>query len=377
MPEPFKNNFNPEMIRLMAGHLASGKTPFNEKRFVEVATGGLEELELKERSNQILEALECSLPRRFEEACEVLLDSLCPEDRLEGLSFEINDSGILGWAVMPMADYIAKHGRDDFELSMKMLREFTMRFTSEFAIRPFLEEQPDLTLERVMEWAEDENYHVRRLASEGTRPRLPWGIRLSEFDKNPKPLIPILEALKDDSEEYVRKSVANHLNDISKKHPDLVASIAKRWLKGASKNRKRLVRHGCRSLIKQGHSGTLQALGYGEPEICLISMKLRKQIVKMGESVEVGVELQSTSLKSQPLIVDYVLHHQRANGTLSLKTFKWKSIELQAGGTLEITKKNSFRKVTTRKYYEGLHRIELQVNGKRFGVVDFDLVGSR
>jgi 3-methyladenine DNA glycosylase AlkC len=162
---------------------------------------------------------------------------------------------------MPLTHYVGRNGLKHFDLSMMLLKEMTKRSSSEFDIRYFLLDSPLRAISILQEWTQDPNQHVRRLVSEGTRPRLPWAMRLPVFIEDPSPLIPLLDALKDDEEEYVRRSVSNNLNDIAKDHPDVVAGIARQWLKGASKNRQRLVRHACRTLIKQGHKETLAALG--------------------------------------------------------------------------------------------------------------------
>ena len=265
--EPFKNVFNPEMIAFMAQHLESAAPGFDGGHFCKLAAKGLAKNELKQRSQQITAALESTLPSDFQKACALMLAALAPESADTEFQPEIDQTGIRGWALMPMADYVARHGQGDAEFGLEVLREFTKRFSSEFAVRPFLQASPETALAQIKVWTRDPSVHVRRLASEGTRPRLPWGIRLTAFDADPKPLLPILEALKDDPAEYVRRSVANNLNDIAKVHPDLVAGIAKKWLKDATPERKRLVRHACRTLIKQGHPATLAAFGYTEPEL--------------------------------------------------------------------------------------------------------------
>ena len=282
--EPFKNVFNPKMIALIAQHLKTAASEFDGGHFRKLAAKGLAKNELKQRSQQITAALESTLPGDFRKACSLMLAALAPESADTEFQPEIDHTGIRGWALMPMAEYVARQGQDDAEYSLEVLREFTKRFSSEFAVRPFLQAAPETALAEIKKWTRDPSVHVRRLASEGTRPRLPWGIRLTAFDANPQPLLPILEALKDDPEEYVRRSVANNLNDIAKVHPDLVAGIATKWLKDASPERKRLVRHACRTLIKQGHPLTLAAFGYTEPELEITAFTLDKQKVVLGDA---------------------------------------------------------------------------------------------
>jgi len=254
------------------------------------------------------------------------------------------------------------------------LKEMTKRFSSEFDIRFFLLKEPERTLSILKIWAHDSNHHVRRLVSEGTRPRLPWAMRLPAFIDAPTPILPLLEMLKDDDEEYVRRSVANNLNDIAKDHPDKVAQIAGRWLDGASKNREKLVRHACRTLIKQGHQKTLKALGYEAPRIKLEKLKILTARVSFGDALMFELCLTSTSKKAQPLIIDYAIHHRKANGGTTAKIFKWKKATLAPLATFKATRKHAFRKITTRVYYPGVHKLEIRVNGISLGSKNFALI---
>lgn len=379
MPEPFKNSFNRELIAAMAGHLAPataacGASSFDEAGFQAAAGRDLDTLELKERSSQIATALHEYLPEDFPTAAEVLRASLHPGENTElAAGGGENAHGIRSWAVMPMSQFVARHGLDHFDLSLELLSDMTKRFSSEFAIRSFLLADPGRTLEVMESWVRDPNHHVRRLVSEGTRPRLPWAERLPAFIEDPSPLLPLLEALRDDSSEYVRPSVANNLNDIAKDHPDLVAEIAHRWLKGASKDRERLVRHACRTLIKQGHSGALAALGYGPPRVTLEVLKILTPIVRLGEKLAFEVVLRSDADEAQRLVLDYVIHHRKANGQTSPKVFKWKTLTLEKGKTHGATRRHAIRPITTRKYYPGTHFLELQVNGRVMGREEFEL----
>lgn len=275
---------------------------------------------------------------------------------------------------MPMADYVALHGQAHVELSLNALKDMTSRFSSEFAIRPFLHHHQDRTLDIIAAWIDDKNEHVRRLVSEGTRPRLPWGMRLKSFVEDPKPVLALLEELKDDPSEYVRRSVANNLNDIAKDHGDHVATIAMAWMSDASPDRKRLVRHALRTLIKSGHPMALKALGYGPPKIELETFDIITPRVELGAAVEFAVKLRSRSQSDQPLIIDYAVHHKRADGTTSPKVFKWKTVSLLAGETLAITRRHAIKPITTRRYYSGLHHVEILVNGKGLGREDFHLI---
>ena len=300
MAEPFKNLFNLDVIEAFGGHLARasaacGSPAFDEAGFRSMAGRDLDALELKERSRQIQAALTEFLPDDFREAGAIIHAGLRPDGEAELSESRTDESGLGGIALMPIADYVADRGLSDFDVALDLLKEITKRSTSEFAIRPFLAAEPDRTLAVLHEWAHDPNHHVRRLVSEGTRPRLPWGMRLSAFVEDLTPILPLLESLKDDPEEYVRRSVANNLNDIAKDHPDLVAQTAARWLVGASKERTRLVKHACRTLIKQGHPATLAALGFGPPQVVLDVLTVATPMVCLGDALCFEVVIRSTS----------------------------------------------------------------------------------
>ena len=373
MPEPFKNFFNPEIVGHLADALARRSPGFDRDRFFTAATSDFDRQELKERSNAIRDALADFLPRDFEEAAAILCDILHPEHNTELTTALPDATGIRGWAVMSMAEFIALKGLDHFDLSMEVLRQMTSRFSAEFAVRPFLAADPDRALRIIEGWVGDANYHVRRLASEGTRPRLPWGMRLHGFVNDPAPLLPILTSLRDDPEDYVRRSVANSLNDIAKDHPDLVADLAAKWMDNASPARQKLIRHACRSLIKAGHPATMTALGYGPAEVAVTTLDIGPDIVAFGTALPITLALQSTGTARQDLILDYIIHHQKADGTTSPKVLKWKVMALDPGETCRLRKAHKFVPITTRVYYPGAHRLDIQVNGVVLGGVDFTL----
>jgi 3-methyladenine DNA glycosylase AlkC len=374
MPEPFKNFFNLALIKNMGEQFANQWSEFNQKDFVKTAAKNLSALELKERSSQITSAMTTFFPNDFDHAGQIMLESLAPVDENNSEPTKLKVSGLEGWAIMPMTNYVGLNGMNHFNLSMDLLKEMTKRFSSEFDIRFFLIEKPERTLSILEKWTSDPNVHVRRLVSEGTRPRLPWAMQLPVFIKNPTPILPLLEALKDDQEEYVRRSVANNLNDIAKDHPDLVAKIAKQWMKGASKNREKLVRHACRTLIKNGHQKTLKALGYGQPKVKLGRLKILTPKIHFGEALILEVDLISTSNNEQQLVIDYAIHHRKANGDTSPKVFKWKTIKLDPKSGLITKKKHAIKKITTRKYYPGIHAVEIFINGISFGKKNFELI---
>ncbi|MGV7222413.1 MAG: DNA alkylation repair protein [Nitrospinales bacterium] len=347
---------------------------FNQQAFVKTAAKNLNALELKERSSQITSAMACFFPDDFEHAGQIMIESLAPVDDTNTNPTKLYASGLEGWAIMPMTNYVGLYGMNHFRLSIILLKEMTKRFSSEFDIRFFLIKEPKRTLSILEKWTSDPSVHVRRLVSEGTRPRLPWAMQLPAFIDNPTPILHLLETLKDDEEEYVRRSVANNLNDIAKDHPDLVAKIAKRWMKGASKNRERLVRHACRTLIKQGHKETLKALGYGQPKVNLSELKILTPNIDFGEAFIFEIDIRSVSKTKQELVIDYAIHHRKSNGGTTPKIFKWKNITLAPNSTLNAKKKHAIKQISTRKYYPGIHMVEIFINGVSFGKKNFELI---
>lgn len=372
MPEPFKNLFNEKVIRGMAAHLKNSWPEFNEKGFIQFSMHNLEGLELKQRSEQIKQALIQYLPDDYPSAAAIMLASLGTELQ-DDLSQGIDEHGIAGWGIMPMVDYVGQQGLGYFEISMNLFKEMTKRSSSEFGIRYFLIAEQKKTLATLKKWATDENHHVRRLASEGSRPRLPWAMRLPDFINNPEPVITLLELLKNDEKEYVRRSVANSLNDIAKDHPDRVAEIAEQWMINADKEREKLVRHACRTLLKKGHKKALSALGYQSPKIKNSCIEIHTAKVEFGGFLQFSLSLDSSSKELQAVMIDYIIHHQKANGTTSPKVFKWKTTTLATNKPLNAIKNHPMKMITTRSYYPGKHTLEVVVNGISIGTTDFQL----
>lgn len=371
MPEPFKHMLNVSLIREMAGHFSRVWPEFESNIFVPMASDNLDALELKERSDQITTAMARCLPQDFERAADIIRTTLAPRRATQSVDPDIAEIGLTGWAHIPVSYYVGRHGLGHFEQSLELLKELS---GGEFAIRFFLLEDPDRTLSIIKRWTRDPCPHVRGLVSEGTRPRLPWAIRLPVFVEDPTPLLPLLEALRDDEEEAIRRSVANNLNDISKDHPDLGANIAAQWLFGADTERQRLVRHACRTLVKQGHRGALKALGYRPPRVELVQLSVLTERVVFGSALEFEVLLASTSDRGPALIIDYAIHHRKANGGTSPKVFKWKKCTIAPRARIRALRKHSIRRITTRTYYPGTHHLEILVNGESLGMGDFELL---
>ncbi len=249
-----------EAIDCLAHNLGLVHRPFAPAAFRREALQGLAPLAILARGHHLARVLRRHLPERYEEAVDVLVRSLTPP-----LS-ETEGNGLAGFFYLPHVSFVATYGldpaendgRDPFEASMRAQYEITRRFSAEFSIRPFLIKWPKRTLSRLSEWLRDPDPHVRRLCSEGTRPRLPWAMRIPDFVKDPRPVLPILEALKDDPELYVRRSVANHVGDIAKDHPALAFELCERWVEGADENRKWLIRHAVRHPAKKGVKAALR-----------------------------------------------------------------------------------------------------------------------
>ncbi|MBO9460988.1 DNA alkylation repair protein [Labrenzia sp. R5_0] len=370
--EPFKNNISPDLVRCIGGHVAQHHAGFDRLGFEADILEELDRLELKQRAALIARHLDHHLPRELPARFSILQAMLHP---MTEVAFDrgSDEQGIRGWGMMPLGMVVAASGLEDFEASFVLLKEMTKRATAEFDVRPFLARDQDQALAIMAPWVKDESVHVRRLVSEGTRPRLPWGMRLQALVADPTPTLPLLEALKDDPEDYVRRSVANHLNDIAKDHPELVADIAKRWLKGADRNREKLVRHACRSLIKQGHTATLEAFGLNPPEIRVEGPQVLTAEVAYGDAVGFNIELVSTSSKTQDLVIDYLIHFKKANGTLAPKVFKWTKLTLAPGERLTLSRSHAIRPITTRVYYGGTQAVSLRINGQDFGFSEFEL----
>lgn len=373
--EPLKNNLSPQLVSYFSYHLSKHIKDFNKKSFEQPILNELPDLELKARAQLIADHLHHVLPASYQRRYKIILAILHP---YTDMTSELGSSnkGIRGWGMMPLGMVVGQHGTDAFDDSLLLLKEMTKRFSSEFEVRYFLLADQARTIEVMRGWINDSSLHVRRLVSEGTRPRLPWAMQLPALVADPAPMLPLLEALRDDKEEYVRRSVANHLNDIAKDHPDLVANITTQWMVGADKNRIKLLRHACRTLIKQGHIGVLAAFGLHSPELKLSQLQVETPKVIFGDSLTFNADLLSTSSKSQDLVIDYLVHFIKANGKRVAKVFKWKKLTLEAGQAITLSKIHTIRPITTRRYYNGLHAVSLRINGEDYGLAEFMLCGA-
>ena len=359
MSEPLKDFFGPKTVRRIAQMIHSVWRPFPVDRFVRTALDGYEPLSLIGRGQQIAEAMRQHLPADYPRAVAILLESLGagPASPKEG-------GAMAPFLYLPHTQFIAKYGLDHFEESMRAQYEITQRFTAEFSIRAFLEKFPDETLARLQTWTKDPSAHVRRLVSEGTRPRLPWASRLRAFQKDPRPVLALLEQLKDDPELYVRRSVANSLNDIGKDHPDLLVATARRWLKDATPERRWIVRHALRSAVKRAEKGALEVLGFGDgAEVSIRNREVLPARAIMGTHVQMTFEMRNPGTRPQRVMADLRVFFVKANGRAQPKVFKLKAMELAPGAKVIVRKKVSLANLTTRKHYPGRHRVDLVLNG--------------
>jgi 3-methyladenine DNA glycosylase AlkC len=379
MAEAFKHLINSHTVRHAGEHLQTAWASFDRQRFERRALKGLDGLEFKARALQIADALEACLPSDFDQAAGVLEQALAPPLEVNaqgepiGLGAALNPAGLAGWVLWGAGEWVARRGMGEVPRALTCLHALTQRFTAEFAIRPFIAAHPSQVFETLGHWVTDASPHVRRLVSEGSRPRLPWGLRLQPLVADPEPTLPLLRALQDDPSAYVRRSVANHLNDIAKDHPERIAQWLREHLPGASPGRTTLLRHASRSLIKQGHAPTLQAWGLAPGLRGHAKLSLSDRSLCIGDTLTLSVQLQGGGRRPQPLVIDYAVYLVRAGGKTSAKVFKGWKLNLAPGETLSLSKRHPFRELTTRRLYPGKHRVELLVNGERQASEAFDL----
>lgn len=371
--EPLKNLFSPELVGWVARHLARRVPRLDAEIFAAPILAALPALELKERAQLIANHMVRALPADAPTRHGMLVAMLHP-DPLDHADKSSDANGLAGWAVMPLTLAVGRHGLEDFDGALAALKEMTKRFTAEFAIRHMLLSDQRRALDAMASWVSDPNRHVRRLVSEGTRPRLPWAMQLPALVADPRPVLPLLEALRDDPEPYVRRSVANHLNDISKDHAALFADIVESWMQGASADRRALLKHASRSLIKKGDERILATFGRLPARLDLGSVELSAATIKMPGVLRFTVALTSTADVPQNLTVDYVVHFRKANGAVAPKVFKGGELSLAPGKTRIFGRSHRFAEITTRRHYGGLHRLGLRINGVDTDTVEFELV---
>jgi 3-methyladenine DNA glycosylase AlkC len=371
MAEALKNYYGPDVPARIAGMITEVDSSFDQDAFLADALDGYQTLELTPRAWQIADALGRHLPQDYERAIETLIASLGPKLEVAELT------GMDVFVYLPHVFFVAKFGVDHFEPSMRAQYELTQRFTAEYSIRVFLERYPRQTLARLREWASDANVHVRRLVSEGTRPRLPWAPRLRAFQSDPRPVLELLDLLKDDPELLVRRSVANNLNDIGKDNPAALIETCRRWMKDATPDRSWLVRHALRSAVKRGDPEALELLGFlPATGIQVSKIRIAPAVASIGDSVTFTVDLSNEGSITMPLLIELRVHFVKSNGRSSPKVFALKELKLQPHGSARLTKEISIAQHTTRTHYPGEHRVEVLVNGRTIGTGVFDIVAE-
>ena len=320
------------------------------------------DLELKERIRHITRVLHHFLSKDFSIAAHQLIDI--------AHALKKKHSRDQGFENIFLADYIEVFGLDHPQESIDAIKEITKLVSAEYAIRPFIVRYPEETMKYLYSWSKSTDPNVRRLSSEGSRPRLPWAIGLPDFKKDPSPVLPILENLKEDPSEYVRKSVANHLNDIAKDHPDLVMDLVKKW-HGRHPHTDWIIRHGCRSLLKNGHTQALTLHGFDPDSQAKIRELLLPSQVKIGEYLDFKFAFVSKEKKPTNFRLEYAIDYLTSTGKTSRKIFKISENLFPPGKAVTIQRKQSFRNFTTRKHFRGKHYLSIMANGKKLAATEF------
>lgn len=358
--EPLKEMFNLAYFEHLSIELSKSSSDFDTSLFLKEVTRDLASQSLNQRMRHASLTLNKFLPKDFKKAVGILKSTIQHTKR--------------GYTNLLFPDYVGLYGLEHFELSMEALKYFTCFGSSEFAIREFLKRDFKKTIKVMTIWAEDTNEHVRRLASEGSRPRLPWSFKIDEVIKDPKLTQVILFKLKEDKSAYVKKSVANHLNDVSKDHPNQMLAFVKTWNK-SNPDSAWIIKHASRTLIKKGHSGSLAVFDFEKhPKIEISQFKIHPTKIHLGEVISFSFSLKSLKSKTQKLVIDYKMHYCKKSGASSVKVFKLKEVQLQANQVLCILKKQEIKDFSTRTHYPGKHKIEIQINGKILAVSGFQLI---
>lgn len=369
MGDALKDIYSVEFLKDFGDKVHKVYKNFNTKQFTgSVLTHPWDELQLKGRIHRIAEKLGEYLPAPFEDALQIL--------------FSINESCI-GFPYLFFPDFVATYGQQEkhFEISMNALECFTQQSSSEFAIRPFLLRDPEGVMEYMLRWSFHQNDHVRRFSSEGCRPRLPWGIALPIFKKDPSPIFKVLENLKADPSLYVRKSVANNLNDITKDNPDAVLNIAQKWI-GYSSETDWILRQGCRTLIRKANPTAMALFGYTDfsdekPLFKNATLTVSPNELKIGDSCELNYSMDIAWNAPAHIRLEYGIDFIKSNGSLSRKLFLLSDKTISGYAHLSGTRSHSFADLTTRKHYPGIHRIVLLVNGKEAAQTILNIIGGK
>lgn len=361
MPEPLKDQlYSRDFFERLTEDFLEFHPYFPAENFLEsVFDKNWPNLELKERMRHSTLALHQVYPLPYPEAIELFK---------QVIGAKAGD----GFAKMIFPDYVEVFGLDNLEISLDALKHFTPHASGEFAIRPFILKYGQPVIDRMLEWAEDDNYHVRRLASEGCRPRLPWAMALPAFKKDPRPIIPILEKLKADPEDFVRRSVANNLNDISKDNPKLALELAMNW-KGQSEETDWIVKHGCRTLLKQGVTEALILFGFEDPALVNIrDLAIDNATISIGHETNFSFIVDNNDQHPALLRLEYSIDYVKKTGKMSRKIFQITEKTFSPGRT-PMQRKLSFQNLSTRIHYPGEHLLRIITNGQEKAQLTFEL----
>jgi 3-methyladenine DNA glycosylase AlkC len=360
-----KDLYSPAFYKSLTNALSAVMPSFNKQRFIsQIFTDDFSDKELKARMRHTTEVLHAFMPSDLKKTVTII-------ERLI-LQLKKTGTGEDGLAYIFLPDYIELYGIDDLETSVHAFESITQFVSCEFAVRPFVIRYGSKMLNQMKAWSLHENYKVRRLASEGSRPRLPWAMAIPELKKDPAPLFPILENLKNDPSEYVRRSVANNINDIAKDHPDLIITLARKW-KGISLETDAIIKHGSRGMLKKGHAQILNHYGLKSKNIAVSALKIETPVVKIGGHLEFSFVVTNLDKKKQTIRLEYGIYYNKSNGLLARKVFKISEKAYEPEEKVKVLRKQSFKKITTRVFYPGKHRLSVIVNGEEKMIKTFQL----
>ncbi|MCL2441031.1 MAG: hypothetical protein FWD14_04775 [Treponema sp.] len=380
LTEPLKDMFNKQFFDKFTKDLKLVIKDFNNRKFVsQIMDEKWENMEFKQRCQHITTVLKDFLPADYKSAIAKILELL--EQLKDDYDFsKVNDTAFglsleYGWI---LDNFVEQYGVNDYETSVKAIEKITQFTSCEFSVRPFIIKYPEKMMKQMLIWSKHKHWGVRRLSSEGCRPRLPWAMALPNLKKDPAPIIPILENLKNDISRFVRLSAANNLNDIAKDNPKTVINLVKKWQKefpGKSDNVNWVIKHGCRTLLKQGNAEVMELFGFDAVKnITIKDFKISKAKVKIGEALQFEFKLINKSAKKTKIRLEYGIYYQKANKTLSKKVCRISEKEYDKNSVTNITRKHSFKAVTTRVLHPGLHQVSVIINGKEFEKYNFELV---
>ncbi|HEV7333472.1 MAG TPA: DNA alkylation repair protein [Flavisolibacter sp.] len=367
MPEPLKNVYHPFFLKRFVTTIAKVVPGLSPEFFVDtVVEGDWKDYELKQRMRRLSTVLHSHLPGDYPAQVSCLL---CIIDVLE----QQGEKG--GFAYMFLPDFLEQYGLEDVDTSLQAMERITQFASCEFAVRPFLLAHQEKVMAQMLPWSRHPHPYVRRFASEGCRPRLPWAMAIPALKKDPSPILPILENLKADDSLFVRKSVANNLNDIAKDHPDVVANLVKTW-KGVHPETDWIIRHGCRTLLKKAHPSTYALFELeGAADCRLTNLTLSHTHLKVGDRLGFSFAL-ITGPVSRKLRLEYAVYYKKANGKQSRKIFQITEKIFQPAQTYVFKKEQRFQDFTTRKHYPGEHKLAIVVNGQEMAEKEFVLLAE-